>query len=172
MLIANTAELLAFGDRVSCVLGEISHRESNCYVGNEEWGAIRNDECRVLPGELSLTGPVATTFLRWKVGYDESVSAGPFLHLLAGIGQGLVGHWGGAAGSFWKFGSKAHSLHKSYQAFIASDECLATCARIMGIYDAEISSSAIDLKRATAVRYSDGHGGHLEHFGGKVTDRR
>jgi hypothetical protein len=119
--------------------------------------AIRNDAARVLPDELSLTGSVAGTFLRWKGGYDDSVSAGPFRHLLAGIGQGLFGHWAGAAGSFSKFVGKAYSEHKSYKALLASDEGLAACADIMDIYDAEIiSSSVIDLRRATAVRYSDG----------------
>ena len=173
MTIADTTDLLAFRDRVSCVFVEIERQEGRGYVNNEKWATIRNDAARVLPGEISLTGPAAGTFLRWKGGYDDSVSAGPFLSLLVAIGQGLVGHWLGAAGSFTKFASKAHGLHQSYEAFLAGDECLAACAKIMVIYYAEIvTSSAIDLRCATAARYSDGHGGHLEHFGGSITDRR
>lgn len=168
MTLTDSGGLLLFRDTVSAALDEIARPRKDLL----SWDERANEAASALPVEVRLTGSLAGTFLKWKVGYDESISAGPFLSLLAAVGQSVIGHWWGAVGSLGKAGSKYYELQRSYETFLASDESFAACAKIMVAYNAEIfSTSLIILGRATAAWRSDGHGGSYE-FGGRITDRR
>jgi hypothetical protein len=167
--LSDSNALLSFRDKVSAVLQEIEHPKEKSW----RWEDIANDAASVLPIEVYLTGSAVDVFLKWKLGYDASNSAGPGLHLLAAIGKGVIGHWGGAAASMAQAGIKAHEQDRAYRAFLDSDKYFSACATIMGVYQAEIfSTNLIILHRATAAEYSDLHGGRSRSFGGGITDRR
>jgi hypothetical protein len=170
-ILSDNTDILSFAEKVSGVLSEVERKEQQKgYVSNSDWAVIRNDTVSALPSEVRISGGAASTFLRWKVGYDESKSLGSLWSLFSAIGQSLIGHWGGAASSLAKAGTKAYGEHKSYEQFLDSDPHFKSCAKIMKIYNAEIvGGTEIVLRRAKAVSGSSSHGDRLEQWGGSIT---